>query len=94
MQSTAPIRHQDFDVASLRLGELLQLQFLWDGQNSERYSVKLLGYYKDHSIMVTAPIFRTKKTAMQKDLKVNVRINGIRSLCAFASIIESIHTSP
>ncbi|MBU6995381.1 flagellar brake protein [Ferrovum myxofaciens] len=45
-------------VASLNLqvGELLQAQ-VWAGQNSQKYSVRLIGYCEKRSVLVTAPEF-------------------------------------
>ncbi len=83
-----------FEDLHLCVGDSLQVQFLNDECEEERYTIKLLGYNKDRSVIATTPMLHGKIIRMRPGQEFNIRLTSPRFMCAFRSYVETIHTQP
>lgn len=76
----------------IRIGETLQLQTM-DEQNPIRYNVKLIGYYKGQSVIVSTPSADGKVLLMREGQSFIVRLFSGKSVYAFtATTIRAANT--
>lgn len=71
----------------LRFGDTMQLQFVGE---DPRFSVRLVGYLENRSIIITTPIYNRRLVAVRVGQSVTVRMMVNDRACAF--ITEVMHT--
>lgn len=82
----------NFSEIKLSIGESIQLQDPDDKAN-ERIFVKLMGYRKDKSILVSTPVVDGKEVSVFKGQKFIVRLFSVKTVYAFnVTILESKRT--
>lgn len=79
------------DQLHLRFGDMMQLQV--EDQNA-RYTVKLIGYLADRSIIVTAPVIKGRLVTMRSGTKIQLRMMLNDIVCAFSSMVTHLCRSP
>lgn len=80
------------DEIKIRIGETLQLQTM-DEQNPIRYNVKLIGYFKGQSVIVSTPVVDGKVLLMRDGQSFIVRLFSGKSVYAFtATTIRAANT--
>ena len=78
--------------ARLQIGDLVNLQIMSD-VSDERYSVKLIGFFHGHSVLVTTPMIDGNYLFMRLGDTFILRVFSRRSAFAFTTnIIKSLHT--
>ena len=73
----------------LDFGDVLQLQFLPDDKQNRHY-VRVIGYWPDHSIMVTTPHINGKIMLVRESQRVAVRsMSGVNIIAFTGSVLRS-----
>jgi len=73
----------------LDFGDVLQLQFLPDDKQMRHY-VRVIGYWPDHSIMVTTPHINGKIMLVKESQRVAVRsMSGVNIIAFTGSVLRS-----
>jgi c-di-GMP-binding flagellar brake protein YcgR len=73
----------------LDFGDVLQLQFLPDDKQNRHY-VRVIGYWPDHSIMVTTPHLNGKIMLVRESQRVAVRtMSGVNIIAFTGSVLRS-----
>lgn len=83
---------RDLDEIRLQIGDVLQLQ--GSGDDAQRYTVKLLGYSKGRSVVVTAPMIDGSYAIVKQDTAFVVRLFSGKSVYAFPAHVLKVANTP
>jgi len=83
----------NFSEIKLDIGESIQLQDP-DDRGSERIFVKLMGYRKGKSILVTTPLVDGKEISVFKGQKFIVRLFAVKTVYAFNVVVVESKRTP
>lgn len=78
----------------LQVGDLFQLQVQQDNAVAIRYHVKLIGYCKGSSLLVTAPSIGGRMVLLRQDQPLVVRSFSGKSVYAFATSVLKVVNTP
>lgn len=81
------------DEVRLQIGETMQLQ-TQDEQSIQRYAVKLIGFVKGKSVLVTAPVVDSSYVLVRPGTAFVVRMFAGRHAYAFATNVLKVVHSP
>ncbi|MGD8591393.1 MAG: flagellar brake protein [Gammaproteobacteria bacterium] len=80
---------KDLKQLELDFGDVLQLQFLPEDKQNRHY-VRVIGYWPDHSIMVTTPHVNGKIMLVRESQRVAVRsMSGVNIIAFTGSVLRS-----
>ncbi|WP_084190045.1 flagellar brake protein [Ferrovum myxofaciens] len=82
-----------FASLNLQVGELLQAQ-VWAGQNSQKYSVRLIGYCERRSVLVTAPEFNGHVILAHEGQNIVMRYFSGKNAYAFTASVLRVCNTP
>jgi c-di-GMP-binding flagellar brake protein YcgR len=82
-----------FASLNLQVGELLQAQ-VWAGQNSQKYSVRLIGYCEKRSVLVTAPEFNGHVILAHEGQNIVMRYFSGKNAYAFTTSVLRVCNTP
>ncbi|HEY9191629.1 MAG TPA: flagellar brake protein [Methyloversatilis sp.] len=82
----------DLEEIRLQIGDVLQLQAA--GEDSQRYTLRLLGYSKGRSVMVTAPMVDGGYAIVKQDAAFVVRFFSGKSVYAFPAHVLKMANTP
>ena len=83
----------NFNEIKLDIGESIQLQDA-DDREGERIFVKLMGYRKDKSILVTTPMIDGKEVSVFKGQKFIARLFSVKTVYAFNVVVVESKRTP
>jgi c-di-GMP-binding flagellar brake protein YcgR len=82
----------DFEEIRLQVGDIFQLQGA--GEDAQRYTLRLLGYSKGRSVMVTAPMIDGSYAIVKQDAAFVVRFFSGKSVYAFQAHVLKMANTP
>jgi c-di-GMP-binding flagellar brake protein YcgR len=81
------------DGLGLEIGDVLQLQFLTD-ESKTRYYVKVIGYARDKSLLVTTPQVKNKVMLVREGQAIAVRSLSGNNVVAFTVTVIRSNVKP
>lgn len=82
----------ELEEIRLQIGDIFQLQ--GTGDDGQRYTVRLLGYSKGRSVMVTAPMIEGSYAIVKQDAAFVVRLFSGKSVYAFPAHVLKMANTP